>query len=278
MKRIKLLSAIFFIILGAGTVASAQADRPYRMAEDELKSLLERIEQSADRFRGSLDSALDRSRADGTRSEDNINDYIKEFERATDHLKSRFSENRSAASDVEEVLNRAVFIDRFMITHRLSSRAQEDWASLRNLLDRLAAGYGVTWSWAGVSDTPSRANDDAVKALLARIETNADRFRASLDAGLDRSSLDGSKTEDDINKFMKEFEQATDRLKDRYGDKQAATGIVDEVLSRGALINSFVYRRVTNARAREDWLALRNNLDELARIYNVSWQWEVLTS
>jgi hypothetical protein len=278
MNKIRLLSAVFAVILVASSLIFAQAQGPYRMTKSELKTLLDRIEQGADRFRASLDAALDKSEFNGTKTEDEINNYLKGFEKATDHLKSRFSGDNSAASDVEAVLQRAAEIDRFMTARTLDARAREDWLSLRGLLDNLATAYNVVWGWDGVSSVPERATERDVKALLARLETHADRFRSSLDAALDRSRFDGSKTEDDINRFNKDFEKATDRLKDRYGDKQSAAGIVREILGHGALINSFVARNVTNARAREDWLALRADLDELARIYGVAWQWELLSS
>lgn len=275
MHRKLSLIAIAFLLFGSSL---GLAQSPYRMSKNELKSLLERIEQSADRFRGSLDAALDRSPLNGTSREDEINDFVKSFEKATDHLESRFGEDHSAAADVEAVLQRAAAIDRFLITHNLRGRAPEDWASLRLLLDQLAAAYNVVWSWQGVSNTPERATEKDVKQLLERLEKSADRFRASLDRALDRSRFDGSRTEDDINRFIKSFEEATDRLEDRYGDRNSATGLVREILGHGAGINSFVYRHVNNVQAREDWLAVRHNLDELAAVYQVSWQWEVLSS
>lgn len=276
MNRSKLLLTVVMTILIAGTQSLAQ--NPYRMTKNEVKNLLDRIEQGADRFRGSLDAALDRSTLNGTKTEDEINNYLKGFEKATDHLESRFGEDHSAATDVEAVLQRAAEIDRFMTTHNLDARAQEDWVNVRGLLDNLATAYNVVWGWGGVSNIPHRETEKDVKALLARLEQDADRFRGSLDAALDRSRFDGSRTEDNINQFNKDFEKATDRLKDRYGDNQAAAGIVREILGHGALINSFVHRNVTNERAREDWLKVRSDLDELARIYNVSWQWEILSS
>ena len=278
MNKLKIISVVFTLILGGGLLLSASAQSPYRMTKNEVKNLLARIEQSAERFRASLDSALDSSPINGTKTEDEINNYIKGFEKATDHLESRFGSDNSAAADVEAVLQRAAEIDRFMAANTLNARAQEDWVNLRGMLDQLATAYNVVWGWNGVSNAPERATEKDVKALLARLESHADRFRSSLDSALDRSRFDGSKAEDDINRFNKDFEKATDRLKDRYGDNQSATGIVREILGHGALINSFVHRNVTNARAREDWLALRADLDALARVYNVGWEWEVLST
>ncbi len=271
MNKINTLLVIFVALISFNSLVFAQ--RPYRMSEDELKSLLHRIEKGADSFRGSLDKALDKSPIDGTKREDNINDFMKAFARSADHLKGRFNDNRSAAADVQEVLERAVVIDRFMAHHTLTTRAQEDWASLRRQLDELAAAYNVTWSWGGVSDQAQRSSEKEVKALLARLENNANRFRKSLDAALDRSRFDGSKAEDNINDFIKNFAKATDRLKDRYSDDQTAVAAVREVLQRAALIDSFVARNVTNERAKEDWSALRTDLNALASAYQVSWQW-----
>ena len=277
VQRIKLLVFVLGLTLGVGVPfsISTQAQSPHRITKNELKSLLTRIEHAAERFRGSLDSALDRSDINGSKTEDEINNYLKGFEKATDHLESRFSENNSAASDVEAVLQRAGEIDRFMSSHNLTARAQEDWALMRGQLDQLAAAYNVDWGWSGLSNAPERASEKNVKALLGRLENHADRFRSSLASALDRSRFDDSKTEDNINRFNKDFENATDRLKDRFSDNRSAEGIVREILGHGASINSFVFRNVTNERAREDWLAVRGDLDELARNYGVAWEWEL---
>lgn len=276
MRRINITTAILITVLSFSCLAVAQTPRAYRMSEDEVRALLGQIEKGSDRFRASLDNALDRSPIDGSRAEDNINNFIRDFERATDRLKSRFGDNRSAANDVEDVLERGAIIDRFMIRHSLTQRAQEDWASLRAMLDRLASAYNVTWDWGGTVGRPSRMSENEMKALLARLEKNADRFRSSLDAALDRSRYDGSQTEDNINQFMKNFEEASDRLKNRYDDNQTATGIVEDLLQRAVLIDGFVDRRVPNVRAREDWMAVRNDLEELAKAYDVSWHWQLV--
>ena len=72
MKRIRGIIAIMAVVLLAGLV-TAEAQRPYRLSEDQMKNLLERIEKGADSFRDSLKDALGQSRYDDTRAEDNIN-------------------------------------------------------------------------------------------------------------------------------------------------------------------------------------------------------------
>lgn len=273
MRRVRYLIAMLAVVSLLGLATSARAQSPYRLSEREVKNLLERIEQNADRFRSSLADALDRSRLDDSRSEDNINQFIKDFEAATDQLEARFNDSQSASGLVEDVLKRAVVIDNFMMRHRIMSRAQDDWLQLRGNLDELSQAYNVQWNWTGVLTSAYRVNDKQVENLLERMEKNAERFRRSLDSALDRSRLDDTNREDDINQFVKDFGVATDRLEDRFGKKQSAAGDVEEVLNRAMQIENFMRRHRLTSRAQEDWNVLRSNLDELALAYNVSWRW-----
>jgi DNA repair exonuclease SbcCD ATPase subunit len=273
MKRAKHALAILAVISLACLSAAAQTGRPYRLTEQQIKNLLDRIEKGADRFRGSLKDALSDSRFDDTRSEDRINDFVKEFESATDRLEERFDDDRSATGAVEEVLRRAASIDSFMIRHSLSSRAQTDWASLRSNLDELARAYNVAWSWAGLTNRPYRISDAQLKNLLERIEKGADRFRDSLKDALSRSRFDDTRAEDDINQFVKDFEEASDRLEGRFDSKRSAASDAEEVLRRAARIDDFMTRNRLTPRALDDWMRLRTDLDQLATAYDVSWRW-----
>lgn len=274
MKTIREITAIMAIVLLAGLV-TAEAQQPYRLSEEQMKNLLERIEKGADSFRDSLKNALSQSRYDDTRAEDNINQFVKDFESATDQLEGRFNDHRAASASVLEVLNRAASIENFMLRHRLTGRAQSDWAYLRKNLDELAAAYNVSWSWAGLSNRPYRISEDQVKNLLERIEKGADSFRSSLNDALGKSRFDDTRAEDNINQFVRDFEAATDRLESRFNDDRSASASVQEVLRRAGTIDNFMrrYSHTLTPRAHRDWTDLRRNLDELAQAYGVSWRW-----
>jgi hypothetical protein len=265
--------AMAAIILLAGLFVAAQAQQPYRLSEREVKNLLDRIDKGAESFRRSMDKALDRSRFDGTKAEDNINKFIKDFTDATDTLKSKFDDDRTAASSVEEVLRRGADIDNFMLRHRVRPRAQSDWRELRGSLDELARAYNVSWSWTGLSNRPYRISDEQLGVLLGRIETSADRFRKSLNDALDKTAFNKTSAEDDINQFVKEFERATDHLKKRFNSKETAAADVEEVLRRAARIDVFLRQHKLTLRAQEDWAELRSGLESLAQAYSVSWSW-----
>ena len=151
MKSKNLITALMAIVLLTGMSFTAVANqRRYRVNEREVRGLLSRIETGADRFRKSLDHALDRSRIDGSRQEDNINQFVKDFEEATNRLRDRVNDNnRAAASDAEEVLKRARVIDSFMRRQHLESRAENDWTRLRGDLNKLARLYRISSRWDG---------------------------------------------------------------------------------------------------------------------------------
>lgn len=270
------------------STANAQVvGQPYRVSDKEVERLIKRIEQQSDRFRSRLDSDLDKSRFNGTNREDDINSFIKDYYEQTKRLSDHFDKHHSATGDVEAVLDRAARIDDFMSRNRLSSKAQDEWSTLKSNLDELASAYNVSWRWGGYSAVPRdvapigttvgvpyRVSDREVERVLRAIEQQSDRFRSALDSSLDKSRFNGSREEDDINRFVKEYYESTKTLRDRFDDHKSTSADVQTVLDRAASIDSFMRRnRLRNDSAAREWDRLRGNLDELAQIYNVSWQW-----
>jgi hypothetical protein len=262
------------------TTTNAQVvGQPYRINDKEVEKILRRIEQQSDRFRSSLDSALDKSRFNGTRREDDINSFIKDFYEQTKRLRHQFDSHKSAAPDVQAVLERAAHIDEFMSRNRLSGKAQDDWSTLKTYLDELASAYNVSWRWEGyrseypaptvtepiattVGGIPYRVTDREVETILKRIEQQSDRFRSALDSSLDKSRFNGSREEDDINRFVKEFYEDTKKLRDHFDHHKSTSADVQSVLDRAASIDSFMRRnRLRKDKPLREWTQLRGNLD-----------------
>ena len=264
-------------------------DQPYRLSDKDVEKIIRRIEQQSDRFRSSLDSALDKSRFDGTNREDDINLFVKDFYKESKKLRDRFASHKSTAPDVQSVLERAARINNFMRRYPLSSRTQEDWSTLKTYLDELAAAYNVTWRWAyedgyrepAITDPngtavgmPYRVSDHEVDRILRNIEQQSDRFRSALDSSLDKSRLDGTREEDEVNRFVKEFYEETKTLRHHFEDHKSTSDDVQSVLERANRIDSFIKRNpLRKEDAAREWGRLRGDLDKLANVYNVGWQW-----
>jgi hypothetical protein len=63
-------------------------------------------------------------------------------------------------------------------------------------------------------------------------------------------------------------------LRDHFDHHKSTSADVQSVLDRAASIDSFMRRnRLRKDKALREWTQLRSNLDELAQVYNVNWQW-----
>ena len=149
MSKIRQILSLALVMMLAGMTAAvgAQNQRPYRTDDRTVQQLIRRIETRADNFRTSLGNALENSRLDNTRREDNINQLVSDFEQATNQLRDRFNNRQSTISDVQTVLDRAARIDRFMQRNNLSTAAERQWGLLRADLNTLAGYYNVAWNW-----------------------------------------------------------------------------------------------------------------------------------
>jgi len=134
----------------------------------------------------------------------------------------------------------------------------------------LLAGFSVV---ARAQDAPYRLNDKEVKKLMAQLKKDTGRFRKSFDSSLDRSRLNGTNREDDINHFLKNYEDSTERLYSRFKDNKSVGADVEAVLDGAAELDRFMTRRLASERAERDWAAVRDDLRRLADAYNVSWRW-----
>ncbi|MEZ5425225.1 MAG: hypothetical protein R2747_03065 [Pyrinomonadaceae bacterium] len=264
------------VLLVAGTSLVQAQNRPYKVRDSQVQYILNRIESRTDTYKREMNTALDKSPLNNTKSEDLVMDYITNFENATDLLKQKFDVKESVVADVQDVLTRAAYIDRFMKNNSLTTRAQTYWRYLVSDLNTLSRYYGVTSDWRSAPatiNTPYRVSDDQVETTLKSIELKTDQFKRSLDRALDRSRINGTTTEDSVNQYVGEFETATDNLKRKFEMKKSVAEDVQEILNKAYYIDNFMKNNRLRMRAENDWTGLKSDLDVLAGYYNVSWNW-----
>lgn len=68
-----------------------------------------------------------------------------------------------------------------------------------------------------------------VKVIIDRVENRVDNFVKKYDKSLDRSNLDGTKREDNLNRRAKDLEVATDELSREFDRRDAWAENKDEV-------------------------------------------------
>jgi hypothetical protein len=132
---------------GPTTGGFPSGSRPYIVSDAQMSTLLSRIELKTDIFKRQITTALSNTRADSSRSDRSITDYIAGFETAADRLKQRFDARQSTSTDVSDVLTRAAYIDQFMSRNDLTTEAEAQWRNLRGDLNLLATDYRLSWNW-----------------------------------------------------------------------------------------------------------------------------------
>jgi hypothetical protein len=293
MHRFRQISSAAFalVVLVTMSVQGIAQRQPYRLRDRQVEQILIRLETNADRYRGTINEALDRSSLNNTRFEGDIVEFIRDFESATDRLRNNFNARNSTTRDVQEVFDRAILIDDFMRQHgsNLNVQAQRDWDAVRVELNALSGAYNVPYrrggggrgmtgggmTGGGVSQRqPYRLRDRQLEQVLMRLETNADRFRGTINEALDRSTLNDTRFEHDMVEFIRDFESATDRLRNNFNARNSTAQDVQEVFDRAILIDDFMsrYGRDLNVQAQRDWDAVRVELNALSGAYSVPYR------
>ena len=113
-----------------------------------------------------------------------------------------------------------------------------------------------------------------VERIIKRVENRSDAFRKVIDKTLDRSALDGTNREDNINQQVKELENAIDKLRKdfkRVNTWEETREQVQTVMNEADEVNAIVrrgrWRR--GGAVKNEWALVRTDLNTLAGVYNL---------
>ena len=111
-----------------------------------LRDSARRLENRSQSFQRNLDRALDRSRHDDTRREDNINDAARDFRSSADRFQNVAGDSRElhrSRDEARHLLQSAARVERSLRRVRLDSRTANDWSQIRADLRTVADIYGL---------------------------------------------------------------------------------------------------------------------------------------
>src|SRR6266581_1273494 len=117
----------------------------------------------------------------------------------------------------------------------------------------------------------SQANWRALRVLITRIEDRADLLRSGLSVSTGRNSVYGSRVEDNASGLLGNFSGAVQRLHQRLNQRQATADDAQEVLDGATALDRYIRRHPVNAQTQRYWSNLRVDLNQLARVYGLSW-------
>ncbi len=119
----------------------------YNVSDQVVRTTIANIEARTNTFKRQLTTSLNASVLNNTRSQESAIAYVSDFERATNSLKQNFNARRSTSNDVEEVLNRAYYIDGFMRDYRFQQTTEREWRLIRTDLEKLSGYYSVNFDF-----------------------------------------------------------------------------------------------------------------------------------
>lgn len=111
-----------------------------------------------------------------------------------------------------------------------------------------------------------------VERIIKRVEDRSDKFKKEFDKALDRSRLNNSNREDQLNQYAKDLEKNTDELRREFDRRDAWIENKDEVkdcLASATKINVAMRNRRLGPKVESTWSALRFELNTLAQVYNL---------
>lgn len=143
-----------------------------RYDERALRDSVHRLDRLSKDFERNMDRALDRSRSNGSRREDQINDQVHQFRNAVGDLKSRIGNGRDlnrSADEARRVLQEGQDLDRVASRTRwFDNRLASDWSQIQRELRFISDVYGFRYNGGGYgrdddwrrNDRNNRNNDD----------------------------------------------------------------------------------------------------------------------
>ena len=133
---------------------------------------------------------------------------------------------------------------------------------MRRLIPIFAATFVVML---GLFIQTASAQED-VGRLLKQLEEDSDRFSNAVSKALDSSKYDGTPAEDQMIRYVREFEDSIDRLKKAYDDgHQDTTFLAKDVQTKAKTIDRFLKKNPLGGNTMTDWGTVRATLLRVKR-------------
>jgi hypothetical protein len=133
-----------------------------RYDERALRDSVHRLDRLSKDFERDMDRALDRSRVNGSRQEDRINDQVHQFRDAVGDLKSRIGNGRDlnrSADEARRVLQEAQQLDRVARPRWYDNRLSSEWSQIQQELRFIGDAYGFRYNGSYGRDDDYRRGD-----------------------------------------------------------------------------------------------------------------------
>jgi hypothetical protein len=244
-----------------------------RLTDQEVKALLERIENERAAFEAALDDKLKNSTIQGARGAVNTNEFFDDLQDQVRRARERFSSDYSASSEVLSLLQFATRLDAWASTQPAGFRGSREWGVLATDFRRLSAAYNSSLLRPGTKALGAQArrlNDAELVTVAATVAKNMDAFRNAYDGALAANpNLTPASRKTAIQNVdaMKNSAQA---LQAALGKNQKGVAEANALLKGSAVMIDATLKLPPNSSAAAAWTPVGEDLSKVALAYQVS--------
>ena len=117
---------------------------------------------------------------------------------------------------------------------------------------------------------PERLSDESVKTIIEQVDEGRDKFEGNLDNQFKNSTLQGPNGETKVSGALQDYQDNTQKLKDRFTPDYSASAEVATVLKQSTAINTFMQGAPSAMQGRSEWDRQTANLKHLAESYGTT--------
>ena len=246
--------------------APAAAQTGERLSDNEVKQIIEALNQSRDRFEDQLDDELKRAIVRSATGEISVERYLDDLQENVKNLKDRFSPQYAASKEAQTVLRQGTEIANYFKTQTKAIRGQSEFDRMAIDLNRLATAYGTTFPLPDRDAPVRRINDAETAAAANELARQVDAVKREIDREktLPKPAKDGAKRD------LDELKKAATTVKSRASDAKPASAEARQVVDQYTKLGAFMQGQAGLAPATlTAWGALQAPLDKLKQAYSL---------
>ena len=127
------------------------------------------------------------------------------------------------------------------------------------------------WSMPALAQArPERLSDKDVKTLIDQVDEGRDKFEGNLDGQFKASTVRGPNGDVKVSGALQDYQDNTQKLKDRFTPDYAADAEVLTVLRQSTAIDRFMQGSPTSMKGRSEWDRQAANIKRLAQAYGTT--------
>ncbi len=244
-----------------------------RLTDQEVRTLLERIEKEREAFEAALDDKLKNSTIKGERGEVNTNEFFDDLQDQVRRARERFSSNYSASSEVLSLLQYATRLDAWASTQPAGFRGSREWGVLATDFRRLSAAYNSSLLRSGqkaLGEQARRLNDDELVTVAANVEKNMDAFRNAYDSALAANTNLTPASRQTAIQNVDTMKSSARALNAALGKRQKGVTEANALLKGSAVMIDATLKLPPNSSAATAWAPVREELSKVALAYEAT--------